>query len=62
MNTKIDAEIWSSLSRVQKRAIAENITVDETTTPRFDKGEIAAWASTLALSAAIIGFALIALR
>jgi len=62
MNTKIDAEIWNSLSRVQKRAIAENIAVDEPASSRYDLGEIAAWAGTLALSAAVVGFALIAMR
>ncbi len=61
MNTKIDAQIWNSLSPVQKRAIAERITVEDTTS-RFDKSEVAAWVGTLFLSAAIVGFALIALR
>jgi hypothetical protein len=60
MNTRIDAEIWNTLSRVQKRAIAENIVLDER--PRTDRGELAAWAGTLALSAAIVGFALIAMH
>jgi hypothetical protein len=61
MNTKIDAQVWNTLSPVQKRAIAARITVEEPAT-RFDKSEVAAWVGTLFLSAAIVGFAVIALR
>jgi hypothetical protein len=60
MNTKIDAQIWNSLSRVQKRAVAENMLVEENS--HADKNEIIAWVGTLALSAAIVGFAIIAMR
>ncbi|HTB62753.1 MAG TPA: hypothetical protein VK737_04115 [Opitutales bacterium] len=57
MNTKIDAEFWNSLTPLQKRVAAENLTVETR-----DYGEILAWASTLALSAAIVAFTLIIVR
>jgi len=61
MNTKINAEIWNTLTRVQKRAIAENLAV-EPGAAQHDVSEFAAWASTLAVAGAVVLFALILLR
>jgi hypothetical protein len=61
MNAKIYPEVWNTLTRVQKRAIAENIHLEKR--PLFhDLGEVAAWISTLSATAAVIGFAFILLR
>jgi len=58
MNTKIDAQFWNSLTPVQKRAAAENMTVEN----RADFSEVAAWVGAFALSAAIVAFTLIVAR
>ncbi len=61
MNTKIDAEFWNTLTRVQKRAVAENLAV-EPVEAKSDVSEFAAWASTLAVAAAVVAFTLILVR
>jgi hypothetical protein len=61
MNTKIDAEFWNTLTRVQKRAVAENLAVAPVAA-NGDVSEFAAWASTLAVAAAVVVFTLILVR
>ncbi len=59
MNVKINPALWNSLTRLQKRVLAENMIVAK---PGWDIAEIAAWASTLAISAGVAMFAAILLR
>lgn len=59
MKTNISPALWNSLTRLQKHVVAENMTVEKTGP---DYGEIAAWASTLAVSAGVVTFATILLR
>jgi hypothetical protein len=61
MKTKIDPALWNSFTEVQKRAIAENLLVEE---QGFfsDFGEVAAWVSTLVGAAVVIAFTTIVLR
>jgi hypothetical protein len=61
MNIQINPEMWNSLSRVQKRAVAETIRVEKR--PLFkDMGELSAWMSTLAATAAVVAFATLLLK
>jgi hypothetical protein len=61
MKTNINPELWNSFSETQKRALAENILVEE---KRYfnDSAEVAAWLSTLGAAAAVIAFVTILLR
>jgi len=61
MNTKIDAEFWNTLTRVQKRAVAENLAAEPAAT-QSDVSEFAAWASTLAVAGMVVLFTLILVR
>jgi hypothetical protein len=59
MNVKINPALWNSLTRLQKHVAAENMIVAKAG-PDF--AEIAAWLSTLAVSAGVVAFAAILLR
>lgn len=59
MKTNISPALWNSLTRLQKHVVAENMMIEKSG-PDF--GEIAAWASTLAVSAGVVTFATILLR
>jgi hypothetical protein len=61
MKTSINPELWNSFSQVQKRALAENILV-ENKGYFSDLSEVAAWLSTLAAAAALVAFTTILLR
>jgi len=61
MNVQVNPEVWNTLTSVQKRAIAESIHV-ETRGLFQDLGELAAWASTLTATAAVICFTAILLQ
>jgi len=61
MKTSINPELWNSFTEVQKRAIAENLLVEDK--GYFsDLGEVAAWLSTLGATAALVAFTTILLR
>jgi len=60
MYVKVIPEVWNTLTAMQKRSLAENVQYDDR--PRVDLAEVAAWASTVLATMAVVAFAAILLR